>query len=209
MDDTVVVAIFRHGLTEENIRKAYIGWTDSPLSELARNTLAACTSKLSPYERIVTSDLQRCLQTAKTLFPNQDPYPLPEFREMHFGDWETKAFSELESDPIYQEWLKTPFMVTPPKGENYVVFSERIESGWKKVIDMATNENLRKIAIVTHGGVIRYLLTKLNQEKKHFWEWKVPHGNGFELVWNSQDAFRRGEECNLLREVRLTENQNG
>ena len=33
MDDAVVVALFRHGLTEENKRKAYIGWTDSPICE--------------------------------------------------------------------------------------------------------------------------------------------------------------------------------
>ena len=29
MDDAVVVALFRHGLTEENKRHAYIGWTDA------------------------------------------------------------------------------------------------------------------------------------------------------------------------------------
>ena len=27
MDDAVVVALFRHGITEENKRNAYIGWT--------------------------------------------------------------------------------------------------------------------------------------------------------------------------------------
>ena len=66
------------------------------------------------------------------------------------------------------------------------------------------------MAIVTHGGVIRYLLSTYGSiEKRDFWEWKVSHGNGFELVWASKDAFRRGDRCTLLREVPLTENPTG
>ena len=33
MADSMVVALFRHGITEENKRHAYLGWTDAPLSE--------------------------------------------------------------------------------------------------------------------------------------------------------------------------------
>ena len=33
MDDAMVVALFRHGITEENKRKAYIGWRDAPICE--------------------------------------------------------------------------------------------------------------------------------------------------------------------------------
>ena len=62
------------------------------------------------------------------------------------------------------------------------------------------------MAIVTHEGVIRYLLSKLGPEKRYFWDWKVPHGNGFELLWSSKEAFRRGERCNLLQAAPLTEN---
>ena len=71
MDDAVVVALFRHGVTEENKRHAYIGWTDAPICEDARLVLAKQIVQPSPYERIVTSDLKRCLQTAEILFPNQ------------------------------------------------------------------------------------------------------------------------------------------
>lgn len=208
MDDAVVVALFRHGLTEENKRKAYIGWTDSPVCEDVREALASQCFQPSPYERIVTSDLKRCLQTAKVLFPDQKPIALSEFRELHFGNWEGKTYAELTGDPDYEDWLNDQYEKVPPHGESYSVFSDRIEKGWQKVLTMMEKENTHRIAIVTHGGVIRYLLSKLHEERD-FWEWKVPHGNGFELVWSSVEAFRGGERCTLLRGVPLTENPNG
>lgn len=208
MDDTVVVALFRHGLTEENKRQAYIGWTDSPICEDVKEALTGKLPKPSPYEQIVTSDLKRCLQTATLLFPEQTPISFSEFRELHFGDWEGKTYAELSGDRNYEEWLNNQYEKIPPNGESYSVFSDRIEKGWQGVLTMMEKNNTHRIAIVTHGGVIRYLLSKL-YEKREFWEWKIPHGNGFELVWSSDEDFRRGERCTLLRAVPLTESRNG
>ncbi len=208
MDDTVVVALFRHGLTEENKRKAYIGWTDSPICEDVREALKGKFPKPSPYKQIVSSDLKRCLQTANLLFPDQTPMTLSEFRELHFGSWEGKTYDELSGDLDYEEWLNNQYEKVPPQGESYSVFADRIEKGWQRVVTMMNRDNIHHLAIVTHGGVIRYLLSKLHEERD-FWEWKVPHGNGFELVWSNREAFRRGERCTLLRAVPLTENQNG
>lgn len=209
MDDAVVIALFRHGITEENKRKAYIGWTDVSICEDAKVILAKKPFQPSPYERIMTSDLKRCLQTANVLFPNQDPHPLSEFREMNFGRWETKTYADLAGDPYYEEWISKPFEIQIPEGESYSIFVDRIERGWKKLLAMMAREEVSRIAIVTHGGVIRYLLSKLSHEKRDFWEWNVPHGNGFELVWTNKEAFRRHERCTLLREALLTENPTG
>ncbi|WP_071396453.1 histidine phosphatase family protein [Bacillus tuaregi] len=208
MDDAVVVALFRHGLTEENRRKAYIGWTDSPICEDVKEALAGNCFQPSPYERIVTSDLQRCLQTAQILFPEQKTTAFPEFRELHFGEWEGKTYAELTGDRYYEKWLSNQYEMIPPQGESYSVFAKRVDEGWRRVLSMMKEDNIQRLAIVTHGGVIRYFLSKL-YEKRDFWEWKVPHGNGFELVWSQEEAFRRGERCTLLRAVPLMENQNG
>ena len=209
MDDAVVVALFRHGITEENKRKAYIGWSDAPICEDVKLVLANGARQLAPYERVVTSDLKRCLQTSNILFPDQVPQVWSEFREMNFGQWEGKTYAELAGDPHYEEWIEDHFAGEPPEGECYAAFADRIEKGWQKVFLMMLEEDMGRTAIVTHGGVIRYLLSKLSPEERHFWEWKVPHGNGFELVWSNKEAFRRGERCNLLRVVPLTENQVG
>ncbi|WP_428910546.1 histidine phosphatase family protein [Niallia sp. Krafla_26] len=201
------MALFRHGLTELNKLKAYIGWTDAPILDDAKESLSAIEP--SPYEVVVTSDLKRCLQTAEILFPEKEPIALPEFREMNFGPWEGKRYAELAGQPQYEEWLSGQFEITVPGVESYNDFSQRVEKGWEIVTAMVTDDRVHSFAIVTHGGVIRNLLAKFAPNEKSFWEWKVPHGNGFELVWPSKEAFRRGERCTLLREVLLTGNPNG
>ena len=184
MDDRVVVALFRHGLTALNKQKAYIGWTDAPILEESRKSLSALDSSI--YEAVVTSDLKRCLQTASILFPNKEPIPFPEFREMNFGPWEGKRYDDLKGDPQYEEWIGGQFKITVPGVESYPDFSQRIESGWERVSTMIADEHLHSLAIVTHGGVIRNLLAKFAPDDRAFWEWKVPHGNGFELVWQTR-----------------------
>ncbi|MBY0121187.1 histidine phosphatase family protein [Bacillus sp. S/N-304-OC-R1] len=201
MDDAVVIALFRHGLTEANRRREYLGWTDSPLCEDIERVS-------EEYEVLFSSDLGRCLETAGRMFPDQQLQPLFEFREMNFGEWEGKTYKELQHEPEYRSWISSPLSANPLGGESFKEYSERVDKGWDIVKEKMMNTSLSRAAIITHGGVIRTLLMKWASVEKDFWEWKVPHGQGYELVWNRQD-LRRGARCTLLREVPLTANQNG
>jgi alpha-ribazole phosphatase len=198
MDDRVVIALFRHGLTEENIRKAYLGWNDSPLCFEARQIT---TNR--EYDRYFSSDLQRCISTAKILFPGACPSILKEFREMNFGMWEGKTYDDLKNNPLYQRWLSDPLRNCPPEGEFFGQFTNRVKKGWDKIIHLILSQNLTSCAIITHGGVIRYLLSELAPEEKEFWIWEVPHTSGFELIF-TRETLRRGGRCTLLQEVPLT-----
>lgn len=209
MDGSVVIALFRHGITALNKQKAYIGWTDDPIAEEEKERLANQAYYGFPYDFVMSSDLMRCLQTAEILFPWKKVYQMAQFRELHFGEWEGKTYEQLKNDMNYTEWLNAPFEVTPPGGENFQMFKNRVDEGWRQVVEMIDNNRVKKIAIVTHEGVIRDLLLKYANSRKQFWEWHVAHGAGYELIWNCQAAFRRGERCTLLREVPLTANQHG
>lgn len=205
MDDTMAIALFRHGLTEANKHHAYLGWTDSPLCSIEKEKLAEVPAR---YKILQSSDLGRCLETAKLLFPGAAPEIRPEWRELHFGEWENKTFEDLKNDPRFQEWLQNPFGGKPPEGEAFSEFTARIDMAWEKLIIRVLESNIKKAAIVTHGGVIRYLLTRFAPEAKDFWEWKVSFGKGCELVWPAA-KLGRGERCILLREVHLTGNPSG
>lgn len=205
MDDSVVIALFRHGLTEANRRHAYLGWSDSPLCSIEKEKIQ---KPLADYECLFSSDLDRCLETAEIMFLDRNSHILYELREMNFGEWEGKTYEDLQDDSNYQQWLVDPNSIRPPKGETFAEFSIRVEHGWEKVQKKIMELNVNKVAIMTHGGVIRSLLTKLAPEKKDFWEWEAAHGKGYELVWH-QDDLRRGERCTLLREVPLMANLNG
>lgn len=203
MADRVVIALFRHGLTEENKRKAYLGWNDSPLCLESKNLATTST-----YECYFSSDLGRCIQTANLLFPNEEYLLLKELREMDFGKWQGKTYEELKEDTCYRQWIDDPIHHCPPNGETFPQFSERVLSGWSRVTQEIFSMGIQRCAVVTHGGVVKYLLAKFAPEEKEFWSWKVLHGTGIELIFE-RDALRRGERCILLREVPLTEKEHG
>ena len=204
MDDRVALTLFRHGVTDDNRRRAYIGWTNSPLSEDA--TFAPVDPDC--YDLIFSSDLERCIQTAKHLFPSRKVTTMPFFRELFFGEWEGKTYSDLEHDQHYRSWIADPFTITPPDGESFQSFTNRIEEGFKVVVDQVMRTPNRKACIVTHGGVIRYLLATYAPEQRAFWEWRISHGTGVELEWKSDD-LRSEKRCISLRVVPLTANPNG
>ncbi|MFJ5761285.1 histidine phosphatase family protein [Neobacillus sp. NPDC093182] len=198
MDDTVVVALFRHGLTGENKRKAYLGWNDSPLCSESKKI-----SISNRYQRYFSSDLSRCISTANILFPNNDLYLLSHLREMNFGKWEGKTYEDLKEVPLYQRWLSDPISYCPPEGESFMDFTRRVSIGWDKITKEILSHNIQGCALMTHGGVIRYLLSEFAPQHSDFWSWQVPHHQGYELVF-AKEAFRRRERCTLLREVPLT-----
>ncbi|RSD28948.1 histidine phosphatase family protein [Mesobacillus subterraneus] len=203
MDDHVVITLFRHGLTEDNKRQAYLGWTDSPLvpGQVFPEVLVS-------YQQIYTSDLRRCRETAEALFPGRVPVKMEEFREMNFGEWEGRTYEQLKAKPLYQKWLADPFAAVPPHGESFSEFARRVESGWSKITREILENGIKTSAIVTHGGVIRYLLTQYGSEEKSFWDWRIPHGHGYDFIWKIE-GLRRGERCTLLQEVPFMEKQNG
>ncbi|WP_071459751.1 histidine phosphatase family protein [Bacillus massilinigeriensis] len=202
MDDTVVIALFRHGMTEANKRQAYLGWTDSQLID---TEWSLCGKE---YDLIFTSDLGRCMKTAEKLFPEQRKIKCRGYRELSFGDWECKTYEELKSFQEYRSWVANPYSNQPPGGESFQDFTSRIENAWRDSIERILEEEKSSAAIVTHGGVIRYLLSKYASESKDFWDWLIPYGKGYELVWN-RSALRRGERCILLQEAVSTAKDNG
>ncbi|WP_335439182.1 histidine phosphatase family protein [Neobacillus drentensis] len=200
MDDRVVIALFRHGVTEENRRKAYLGWNDSPVCPESKIIFVT-----NSYQRYFSSDLQRCIDTAEILFPNSSPYLLKELREMNFGKWEGKTYEDLKENSLYRQWLEDPVLHCPPDGESFDEFTKRVDAGWARMIGEILDSSLQNAAVITHGGVIRYLLSKFAPHQKEFWEWQVNHDQGFELIFE-KDSLRRGTRCTLLLEVPLTAN---
>ena len=203
MDDRVVIALFRHGVTKVNKRKAYLGWNDSPLT-----TEASEMSTKKGYEYYFSSDLQRCISTAKILFPAGNPYQIKELREMNFGDWEGKTYEDLKENERYREWLSDPASVFPPKGESFYEFTSRVQDGWNKMIDIVLSQRLKSCAVITHGGVIRYLLSKYAPEEKDFWSFQARHDQGFELTF-SREALKGDRRCTSLLEVPLMAKEHG
>ncbi|MFW6058354.1 MAG: nicotinate-nucleotide--dimethylbenzimidazole phosphoribosyltransferase, partial [Persicimonas sp.] len=85
-------------------------------------------------EAIVSSDLQRAVQTAEIL-EDQLGRPRHEtrlLREMHFGDWEMSTWASIEhrEPEAYQAFMEDWIHTAAPGGESFRDLCTRVEHFW-------------------------------------------------------------------------------
>lgn len=208
MDNRVVITLFRHGITKENLEKRYLGWSDTEITGSASEKLKALSKKLPIYDFYVSSDLIRCRQTAKIIVPHIPGYFTANLREVHFGKWELKTYEDLCNEADYRAWINDPMVKQPPNGESFKDLSKRVMDGWNEVREKVHVAENPRVLIVTHGGVIRLLLMKLTSDERSFWQWQIAHGSGMELTWTAQ-AWKEGLPCTSLQVVPIMEKSLG
>lgn len=204
----VVITLLRHGRTLDNEASRYSGWIDSELSEAGRAEILK-TKKLYTKEgifavkidQIYTSDLTRTIETANLLFQKDYPiHQLKDLREMHFGDFEGLSYEELKNNSNYQDWLNHLFTYELPHGESFEQFTQRIDKVFQQIKTQVIERSLKHIVLVVHGGVIRYLLTKLADDSRTFFEYEIPFAQGYQLS-SSQAEFKEESPCMSLQAV--------
>ncbi|WP_019241979.1 MULTISPECIES: histidine phosphatase family protein [Bacillus] len=178
---SIHLILIRHGMTAFNRQKKYMGYTDEPIladSLLDYKKLRAIFIQ-KKMDKIFSSDLLRCQQTAHFLFGEQEICCDPRLREIHFGDWEGKTYEQLKNSPDYCYWLSNWQTASIPNGECGIDFKNRIiQFMLEKVL---LNEHFGKsIAIVSHGGVIRHIVSSLCTDID-YWDVKVHFGQATEL----------------------------
>lgn len=211
MVHTVAITLLRHGLTNENIEKKYLGWSDVPLCERGITELEYLKKFGFPEGDVFfVSDLQRCKQTFQILYGNREQtYFFTSFREMNFGQWELKTYEELQHDGQYRKWLDDFKTEQIPLGERFSDFKRRVLQGWQQATSSFFEKmNTEHIVIISHGGPIRLLLECYAPEERDFWNWPIKHGEGYTLV-TTMERLRRNERCILLQEVPSKEKENG
>lgn len=178
--------LVRHGATPANLEGRYIGWEEhslSPEGEEQARRLAQHLGRL-PLTAICASDLRRTLQTAAAIaavagLPVQ---PLPGLRELNFGDWSGLTYAEIEAraPEQLQAWLQAPELVSPPGGESLTHLRSRA---------LAALPRQDGAVAVTHGGVIRAVLSQLTGEP--FWDFHAPPGSVTTLRWDGVTCLHR------------------
>lgn len=169
--------LIRHSLTDDGLKKRYCGIRDIGLNRIGQQKLEEIKTKIRclKVDTVLSSDLKRSLQTAKTIFGNRG-YKIiknPNLREINFGKWEGFTYNQIlkRYPSAYKRWLEDPFSVDIPEGERLPHFILRIKNELKEIL----NPNRDKtVALVTHAGVIRVILnTLLKIKKQDFWCFKI------------------------------------
>lgn len=191
------LSLFRHGRTRANNEGVYIGSTDYPLTDMGSAELAG---KLDSYEyprvqRVYSSPLCRCTETAEILFPEHEIYTIEELRELNFGLFEGKSALELVGREDYRTWIKGGAPdVRPPEGESAEELCIRSYKAIGRILmDMMEND-FSHCAVITHAGVISNLLACFGVPKIAAKDLHCEPGEGFEIMltaqmWQQAQAF--------------------
>ena len=196
------VLLLRHGQTQGNLEKRYIGKTDEPLllddTESMRkiNALQKRLEQevIAGSQKLFVSPMLRCRQTAELLFPGQEQVVIDKLREMDFGRFEAKNYMELSADPAYQAWIDSDGRLPFPEGEDRECFIKRTMEGFRQMTEQAWQENCGQIAAVVHGGSIMAILSCLMQDD--YFAYQVPNLAGYAFQYEGAgkiQAVRRRE----------------
>ena len=164
-----VVLIVRHGLTSST-GKALTGWLPGiSLDDRGQAQAAAVGDRLArlPLTAIVSSPLERCVQTATAIAARQggsDHAGPPavdiddRLGECRYGDWTGKPLRKLARDPLWRVVQAHPSAVTfpGPGGESMLGMQQRAVAGVRD-----WNTRLGRDAtylICSHGDVIKAIL---------------------------------------------------
>jgi len=156
--------LVRHGQTLWNHIARYQGHTDIDLSATGRNQAHLLSLRLATVslQAVYASDLKRALDTARIIAEPHglDVQALPQLREINFGAWEGLTFQEIEAryPEIANKWHSSPGSVRIPDGET---FQELMERAYGAVLDLAKSNDPGTVAVVTHGGAIRSIISAL------------------------------------------------
>jgi alpha-ribazole phosphatase len=106
--------------------------------------------------QVYSSPLQRCRKLAEYLFPDREIVLESRLKEINCGDWELKLWDEIE--PSYlQRWMDDFVNTCIPGGESYVQLYERVVQFFESLPRQGA------VALVAHGGVIRSILSHVEQ----------------------------------------------
>lgn len=169
--------LVRHGETEFNATRRFMGYSDIELSPHGRRQIEALRGYMAA-EKIAAayaSDLQRCVLTARLLTAGRDleVVPCPELRETNYGVCEGLTFSEIGKQ--YPDIARQCINFTPelsfPEGEAFLKFADRVIGFLDRVKDLGRQDS---VLVVSHNGPIKVLICHLlGISQEHWWQVRV------------------------------------
>ena len=176
--------LIRHGETDFNKKRFFYGKADVSINETGKEQAALLHQlmKGKSISRVYTSQLKRTQETVAIIFPDQTPTAYKALNERDFGLWEGRTANEIQAafPLVWEEWLESPFEVTPSKAEPFEKFKERVWSIVKEIRETADPE----IVIVGHLGVLRLIYQFLVNMEADFWSIDIPQGTALLLEDN-------------------------
>ncbi len=181
---TFKIHLIRHGSTDANAAGMYIGnRTDLPLSPEGVRELGELRNMIEypDIERLYTSPMLRCRQSANIIYPGFEPHIIDELTEYDFGEFEGKTAAQLEIVPEYLEWTSGK-LDAPAGGESTVNFIKRQAFALNVIVRDMMQHDVTNAGVIMHGGAIMMLLANCAVPRRHSVEWTSDNGRGYSVM---------------------------
>ncbi|VVO62772.1 Adenosylcobalamin/alpha-ribazole phosphatase [Pseudomonas fluorescens] len=178
---TLHLDLLRHGETE--LGGGLRGSLDDALTDKGWAQMRAAVVEQGPWDRVVSSPLQRCSRFAEELGAQLGlPVQLDkDLQELHFGAWEGQsaaALMETDAAALGLFWAD-PYSFTPPEGERVEDFSTRVFAAVGRLQATCAGQ---RVLLISHGGVMRLLLAQARGlPREQLLNVEVGHGALFSL----------------------------
>ena len=177
------IYLIRHGQTQGNLEKRYIGKTDEPLCKEGLSSLKK--RKYPSAEVIFSSPMKRCLMTAQAIYPSRSVIICNDLREMDFGDFEGKCYDELKDNDNYIKWIESNGNIPFPNGESRDEFATRCQNAFEICLHKLHKiKNQQTASFIIHGGTIMAIMQKYGSPKGEYYKWQIENGAWLELDIN-------------------------
>ncbi len=162
-----------YGFSEVNLNKSYVSEAEAIIDKLP-----------SDIDCFACSSSSRAIKLANYLkyyYFRDELVPLlvdDRVKEMHFGDWEMKAWNDINQTDL-NKWMENFVTEKVPGGESFELLFERIRTFLFYLKIHPLLKGKEKMALVAHSGSIRAILCHLNKVplEKAFTDFNVDFGS--------------------------------
>ncbi|RXH56913.1 histidine phosphatase family protein [Granulicella sibirica] len=156
------ILFIRHAETDS--AGTFCGQSDPDVNSVGHEQIEALVASLrgKHLQAVYSSDLFRARTTAEALARSVGVTCRlsPALREIDFGEWEGLTWDEIwKRDRTYAErWVEEFPSLPTPGGETFEAFRSRVLAEVKALARLTAG---RRVAVVTHAGVLRIILQDL------------------------------------------------
>jgi broad specificity phosphatase PhoE len=156
------VYLVRNAETAWNTERRLAGRRELGLSDAGRRTASTLVSSFAgiQLEELLVSPLPRAVETAQPLAEAQGLQVArdPRLIDWNAGEWEGRLYSEIVELPLYKEMATQPVeKLQLPNGERFADVLTRMLASVEQAL--SDNELGASIAIVSHAGPLRFMLS--------------------------------------------------
>jgi probable phosphomutase (TIGR03848 family) len=161
------VILVRHGRTTANASGTLAGRTEGVrLDEVGSGQAARTGERLAavPLVGVVSSPLERCLQTARFILDHQSGSPATpveaDITECDYGQWQGGKLRDLAREPLWAQVQAHPSAVTFPGGESMAGMQARSVAAIRRFdAEFEAEHGPGAVwAAVSHGDIIKSVL---------------------------------------------------